>query len=191
MKKNKIIYLIIFLVIIIIVLVQFSEPDLGKKISNIVTLLAAFTGLISVIFEMKKSNDVATSTYILELQKFFQTTPKIQNLYRRLDEYYENKSDTINSDDRDKMVSYLTFLEQISTLVLKGTLSIVDIDNIFFYVYFVCIKNPSVQKIELSKNLDYYQNTITIYKQLIKYRKSKNKPVPLDDTYLYNMRQTI
>ena len=91
MKKAKMIYPIIFLVLIIIVLVQFLEPDLGKKISNLITLIAAFTGLVSVIFEMKKSNDVATSTYILELKKFFQTTAEVQSLYNKLDEYYLNK----------------------------------------------------------------------------------------------------
>ncbi|MDR1033030.1 MAG: hypothetical protein LBL84_03420 [Candidatus Nomurabacteria bacterium] len=185
MKKMSNIYVILVCVVLAMIAIQSLVPAIGDVVAQFLTFGTAVVGVASVVYEMKRSADIAACDFILQLQKFFQGSDEIQTVFTKLDKaYFAGKEPELTNDDRNGVVAYLSFLEMMSVLVLKGSMRIADIDGLFAYHFFLCTNAKPVQDAELVKFADHYENIYKVYQQWLKFRKSKGADIPFTETPL-------
>jgi hypothetical protein len=185
MRKISAVYSIVIAAIAIMVVVQLLSPSIGELLSSMLTILAGVIGVVSVVYEMKRSADISQAEFILELQKFFQESDSIQRVYAELDKAYaKSEKPQLTQSDRADVVAFLSFLETITTLISIGTLKVADADSLLSYPFFLCCNATAVQALELKQYPDYYRNVFKVYPQWLKYRQKHQLDIPWVETAL-------
>ena len=182
MRNDKFLIAVAIILFIILSLNLFA-PVIGVELSTVLTTLATITGIFSVFIEMKRSADIAECEFIFSLQKQFDDNNTIQEVYQALDcAYYEEKE--IKNIERHKIVTYLTFFEMMSNLIIKGVLKIDDVDALYAYPFFIAINNEEIQKKELTAYKQFYRNIYNVYSKWYDYRESNGYEIPYKNNKL-------
>lgn len=69
------------------------------------------------------------------------------------------------SEDYQKIINYLVYLESFVPLLIHKQLHLEDVDDLFGYRYFIAVNNPVLQQNELLKESKYYNGCFKIYKE--------------------------
>ena len=69
------------------------------------------------------------------------------------------------SNDYQKIVNYLVYLESFVPLILHGQLKLEEIDDLFGYRYFIAMNNPVLQENELFRERPYYRGCFKAYEK--------------------------
>ena len=80
--------------------------------------------------------------------------------------------DNIITNDYQKLINYLVYLESFVPLILNDQISFKEVDDLFGYRYFIAMNNPVMQENELKKESKYYQGCFKIYDLWREYRKN-------------------
>ena len=186
MRNYKNLFFILIFILLIFLGIQILEPTFGEMLTSILTTFTTIIGFISVFFEMKRAADIDECNFILETYKHFTANPDsaITKIHDKLDELFVTGKNTLNKSDRKDIVQYLEFFEMLANLIEKDGISIADIDNLYGYDFFIAANCEFIQKEELIPSKSYYEGIFKIYSYWKKYRESKNKPIPFNETPL-------
>jgi len=186
MRNYKSIFLIVILILLIILGLQVIEPSIGSKISATLTTITTIVGFISVFYEMKRSADIDECNFILETYKHFtaDSSQAIDRISKKFDDEFIGKDSKISDKDRGDIIEYLQFFELLASLIEKDSISIVDIDRLYGYSFFVAVNNKKVQELELVPYKDYYEGIYIIYPKWVEYRRKHNKKIPFENNFL-------
>lgn len=96
--------------------------------------------------------------------------------------YYDTeRREILTSENRQKIVNYLVYLESIAPLVLNGVLTLDHIDNLMAYRFFIAVENVELQEKELFPFADYYRGCFKLYKIWKDFRCEHKLKTPVDD----------
>lgn len=181
--RNSKYFIVILLVLMIILALNLLAPTIGTELSAILTTLTTITGIFSVFIEMKRSADISECEFIFNLQKQFDDNKTIQKVYKALDTAYFEKTE-LESIDRKDIVTYLTFFEMMSNLIIKGVLQIDDVDALYAYPFFIAMNNKEIQEAELATYKQFYRNIYAVYSKWFNYREKNGYEIPYEKNRL-------
>lgn len=204
--KKEIKYYIAILVVVVIYLISSFYLDvdpLSKRISTVTTLIAA----VSFWLQFKRNESLNEASYIMNLNNQFVNNKDMTFIEHTLELYYNeyefqfkkygqdsiksNISDlelkldlSRESDDTQKLINYLVYLEALAAIIERNILHIDVIDNLFAYRFFLAVNNPVVQETELLPYKDYYQGIFWLSKEWTRIKKRDGCPIPMSENNL-------
>ena len=90
-------------------------------------------------------------------------------------------SQSRTSEDCQKLINYLVYLESMAIMVENGVLHLGVIDDLFSYRFFLAVNNPIVQEGELLPYADFYQGTYKLSEMWIKQHRKNHIPIPMEE----------
>lgn len=199
-----------FVLIVFAVCITISRfGDMGaldnaiSAISVVVEILA----LVGVFTTLRTEKELKKQEYIKDYSFEFLSSPSLFGVERmleschsiycryddaggRLSEIYiacskimsvvKEESDEGISKEHHELVGYLVYMESLAPLIINRQIPLDDIDDLFGYRYFTTMNNPIVQEVELVPYADYYQGCLKMYPIWMRYRKKKNRVIPMN-----------
>ena len=199
MYREKKYYVIIFVVLIAYWIASFFLPldEFTKRITTTTTLIAA----VVLWLQMKRAERLNESNFIMNLNNQFVGNKDMTLVEHELEQCYNqfesmadkdgNISDeslkklrlglnqSRNSEDCQKLINYLVYLEALSALIYRKVLHLEVIDNLFSYRFFIAVNNPIVQQDELFPYADYYQGIFELSKIWTKQKTDQKIAIPM------------
>lgn len=175
------------------------EP-FSKRVTTVTTLIVA----LAFWLQFKRTERLNQSTYIMNLNNQFVNNSDMTLVEHVLELYYneyvlKTKNDNSNttdvssiklrlnlslkSEDRQKLINYLVYLEALAAIVERNVLHIDVIDNLFSYRFFIAVNNPIVQEMELIPYEQYYKGIFSLSREWTTRYKEKN--------FLYRCKNSI
>ena len=204
MYKEKKYFYIIFGVIILYWIASFLLPldEFTKRITTTTTLIAA----VVLWLQMKRGERLNESNFIMNLNNQFVSNKDMTHVEHELEQCY-NQYETLLKEDGDvsrddlrrlrlglsqsrtsedcqKLINYLVYLEALSALVHRKIIHLDVIDNLFSYRFFIAVNNPIVQQDELFPYADYYQGIFNLSKLWTEDHNKRGISIPMDQ---YNL----
>ena len=191
MKKNKIITLLaVFLLTVSLIGSFFMEDDIASKLFNVITVVTAIVGAVALFIQFKKDKQINEASFIFDFSASFYDEYNCSELVPLLDDYVDNKIKTINFEDNvNTIVRYMAWVESIAAIVEEGTIDLKNIDQVLGYRFFIIVNNKEVQDKELIPYRLHYIGTFKLYQKWYEYKKSKNLPIPLEETSLHKCKE--
>lgn len=143
-----------------------------------VTIVTALVSAVAFWLEFRRTERLNESSFIMNLNNQFISNPSMTFIEHELELYYnqyvvqfnggeaESLDDVrdihlgINlsrsSEDCQKLINYLVYLEALAALVDRGVIHLSVIDDLFSYRFFIAVNNPIVQENELYPYKDFY-----------------------------------
>ncbi len=140
---------------------------------------------------------VDKAQFISEFNKTFMESAGMDRIESYLESSITGESLSSLMDlsiNRSDLMNYLVYLEGFSACVLQEVVEFEDIDDLFFYRFFLAMNHPEVQTVELCPYATYYRSCFKLYDKWLEYRMStpeynengvQNWDIPLYDTSLY------
>lgn len=205
--KERKYYIIIFVVIIAYWIASYLLPldEYTKRITTTTTLIAA----VVLWLQMKRGERLNESNFIMNLNNQFVSNKDMTLVEHELEQCFNQYtvlleedgdvsledlkqlrlglSSSRTSEDCQKLINYLVYLEALSALVSRRILHLDVIDDLFSYRFFIAVNNPIVQQNELHPYKPYYEG---IYKLSEEWTKKHNEwkiPIPM---YQYDLNKT-
>ena len=180
-NKQSIIYYFIFaLVITISIICVWLSNDL---IINVFSTVSTIFGVIGLLYSFHLDRNISEASFLLQLHQTFKNNEKIQKLSQKLESVFLEIPTTIDENDRNNIVEYLTFFEMIGSMEERGVISIASFDSLFGYDFFIAVDNVYVKQIELDSYSEYYKQTHRLMKKWRRYRKKHKLVIPLEHIY--------
>lgn len=140
-------------------------------VSPLKDVISTTTGLIAAVMvwlQLKRTERLNEASYIKDLNNQFINNKDMTKVEHALELYYnqlregcENPVLQLNlsrdSEDCQKLINYLVYLESIASIIQQRILHIEAIHNLFAYRFFIAVNNPIVQMFELYPYSEYYQ----------------------------------
>ena len=199
MYKERKYYVIIFIVVAAYWIASFFLPldEYTKRITTTTTLIAA----VVLWLQMKRAERLNESNFIMNLNNQFVGNKDMTLVEHELEECYNQyealKSEdgvvsdedlkrlslglnlSRSSEDCQKLINYLVYLEALSALIYRKVLHLEVIDNLFSYRFFIAVNNPIVQQSELFPYADYYQGIYKLSEIWTKQHMDRRIPIPM------------
>ena len=187
--KKFVFYFLMFIFLGLLVATLWLDDKVGSLVVNIVTIVTAIIGAISLFVEFKRNRKISISNLMMDYSKsFFNCDFDLYGCFSELEEYAEDTSYKFDYEKcSDKIVIYLHWIESIASLVERGSLDLYTIDNVLSYRFFILVNNPYVQKNELIPNAEFYRGTYYLYNRWYKFEQQRGIDMPLDETALRNI----
>ena len=191
MRRKSILISILLVALLIITLIAglWMAYSIEVRIVNIVTIITAMTGALALYIEFLKNKRIQTSQYLIDYSKsFYNCYYDLYECFAELKKHADNPKYTIDYEKyKYKLKVYLQWVESIATLLERGILDLYTVDNILSYRFFIIVNNPEVQKNILIPDAKFYRGTFYLYDRWSKYEKSRELPIPLENTALGNI----
>ena len=176
------------------------------SLRNMLTTWFAIISAISFWMQFKNSERLNESSFVMNLNYQFINKKELTKIEHKLEKYfykYEeekknlkrnlsiNELKNINLDidfDRSNeecqdLINYLAYFEAIAVMVKNGTVMIEDINDLFYYRFFIAVNNPEVQQNELFPSNPYYRGIFYLdekWSDIMKYDQ-KEEYIPLKE----------
>lgn len=164
------------------------------SIAQVIGMLEGIIGAIAtglVLFQLKEAekaevhqNEIEEASFLLQYNQTFlqdENMVLVESLLENQAYYDAEKREIITSENRQKFVNYLVYLESIAPLVLNGVLTLDHIDNLMAYRFFIAVENVELQEKELFPFADYYRGCFMLYKKWKDFRCERKLKTPVDD----------
>ncbi len=96
------------------------------------------------------------------------------NEYKYVDKpevkYTRKDKKNLVSEEYQRIVNYLVYLEAFVPLILNEQLHLEEVDDLFGYRYFIAMNNPVLQEMELFRERPYYRGCFKVYDDWVKHR---------------------
>jgi len=185
MKKGKLITLIsVFILCLSLLSTLILETGIANRIAEVVTLITAVIGAMALYLQFKRDKEVNECSFILEFWNNFSENQELTRIMLNCDKDIKTKETCFKEDDYTSIVLYAQWLEALSAIIMRDVLDFDFIDNMYNYMFFVFVNNKYIQENELLPNMQYYQGIFTTYGLWVKYLKTHNKPVLLEENAL-------
>ena len=184
---------------------HFPFDEFTKRITTTTTLIAA----VAFWLQFKRNERLSESNYIMNLNQQFISNKDMSFVEHELELYYnqyeamhkENEdlsadelqkihlgiSQSRTSDECQKLINYLVYLEALAALVGRQVIHLGVIDDLFSYRFFLAVNNPVVQQDELFPYADYYQGIFKLSEKWTKSHIKKNIAIPMRQYNLPDM----
>ena len=169
---------------------RFSDADSGV-IADLSSAVISSVAAGLVLYQLKNSeqerirqSDIEEATFILQYNQAFIQDPNMAEVEKLLEDqtYYNKKNEEIiTSENRQKFVNYLVYLEGLAPLILRGVLDLEHIDDLMAYRFYLAVNNKELQEKELKKFAEYYRGCFKLYKTWTEYRNSHGLKILLDE----------
>ncbi|MCI5157045.1 MAG: hypothetical protein D3906_01150 [Candidatus Electrothrix sp. AUS1_2] len=136
--------------------------------------LAAAIGLSFVYFQLNASRKIAEADLVLRLEG--EWIDHYMEYYKKFlagGKWSIDGLGPIDSDEKVLIEEYLDFFVTLSVLVENKLLSLVIIDEMFAYRFFVAANNPHAKNVIESKK-EYWPSLYRLHKSWTKYRQQRN-----------------
>ncbi len=200
MYREKGYFVAIIMVVICFFVISFTNlaplDDITKRITTATTLI----GAVALWLQLKRGERLNESNFIMNLNKEFVSNANMTLVEHELEQCY-NQYETIlkekgeisseelkmlrldlsqsrTSEDCQKLINYLVYMEALASLVCRRVLHLDVIDNLFAYRFFIAINNPIVQQNEIFPYAEYYRGLFDLStrwtnEKIKRYRKKK------------------
>ncbi len=199
-NKEKKFYIIIFVVVIVYIIATFflDVDPLSKRITTVTALISA----VAFWLQFKRAERLNESSYIMNLNNQFISNKDMTLVEHELELYYNQYEAMINdksnpdlnvvskltlgisqsrtSEQCQKLINYLVYLEALAALVERQVIHLDVIDNLFSYRFFLAVNNPIVQENELLPYSDFYQGIFKLSEYWVKDHQKRKIPIPMD-----------
>lgn len=205
-EKKEIKYQVAILVIVVLYLIgsfYYDIDSLSKRISTVTTIIAA----VAFWLQFKRTEKLNESSYLMNLNNQFVNNKDMTMIEHVLELYYNEYQFNYNkrnlkeeglgisymelkldlsrdSEDCQKLINYLVYLEAIAAIVERNVLHIDIIDNLFAYRFFLAVNNPVIQETELLPYKDYYKGIYFLSKEWTRLYQKEKTPIPMAE---YNL----
>lgn len=208
-KNERKYYIIIFILVIVYWFVSFHVPldEVTKRITTTTTLIAAVTFWL----QLRRTERLNESNYIKDLNNQFITNKDMSLVEHELELYYnqyeallngrekltQKEMETIHlglnqsraSDECQKLINYLVYLESLAALVDRQVIHLDVIDDLFSYRFFIAVNNPVVQQDELLPYKDFYQGIFRLSERWTETHHNKKILIPMEQYTLYKVAE--
>ena len=150
MKLDRGIMNLSLTVIIVIVILLLTQKYLGDSLSEIITIITAVFGVVSILYQLRKDYQISKAEFIYSLNDSFSNNSEIAYIYMLLKKFRDNGKQEINEDDGRRMGDYIMFFEIMGYLLEEKMITLDLMDKIFANKFFLFMNNPDVQKYQLS-----------------------------------------
>ena len=176
----------------------------GEPIEHVVGMLEGIIGAVAtglVLYQLKigekterHQSEIEEASFALQYNQAFIQDDNMVEVERLLEDqaYYDDEPrEILNSENRQKFISYLVYLESMAPLILSGVLSLDYIDNLMAYRFFLAIDNAELQEKEILPFADYYRGCFKLYKVWKEYRDIHGFSCPKDDCKNKNAMRSL
>jgi len=188
MKKIIAILLWAFLTLgIITVLLFFNfKYEWGKNESmttglNLVTVVTAVMGAIGIVLQLSRDKSLKEVQFIVDFNKNFVEFDDLMKVHDMCSERFGMPVDEDYKDkplDHTAVYKYLDAFEPLYFLLKNKAVSVDKMYDLVSYRFFIVVCTPEVQREIILKHEDSYENIISMYRILEKYRIKKGKKPP-------------
>lgn len=210
MNSERKYYITIIVAVIIYWIASFFLPldSFTKRITTTTTLIAA----VAFWLQFKRTERLNESNYIMNLNNQFIANKEMSHVEHELELYYNqyealrggreslpdeevwlihlNLSQSRTSEECQKLINYLVYMEALAALVDRQVIHLDVIDDLFSYRFFVAVNNPVVQQDELLPYSDFYQGIIKLSKRWTDNHRKNNVMIPMDQFNLSDRIKT-
>ncbi len=200
-------YIFILCAVIIYWIVSYHLPfdEFTKRVTTTTTLIAA----VAFWLQFKRTERLNESNYIMNLNQQFISNKDMSFVEHELELYYNQYearlrgqdslpdeslyeihlgiSQSRTSDECQKLINYLVYLEALAALVDRQVIHLGVIDDLFSYRFFLAVNNPVVQQDELFPYADYYQGIFKLSKKWTQNHIKRNIAIPMQQYSLPEM----
>lgn len=202
MKRNRELKFYIAILIVVtayLICSNFVNVDVfSKRITTVTALISA----VAFWLQFKRTERLNESSYIMNLNNQFIGNKDMTRVEHELELYYnqyeahfgnqkqisEDEIATIHlglnqsrtSDDCQKLINYLVYLESLAALVDRQVIHLDVIDDLFSYRFFVAVNNPVVQEGELFPYANFYQGIFKLSEYWAKNHRDRKIPIPME-----------
>lgn len=184
-------------------------------VRNRLTTLFAIVSALAFWLQFKKTERLNESNYVMNLNNQFINNKNMTMIEHELELYFNQYTELkrnllktgsagittdevsklhlgINlsrtSDDCQKLIDYLVYLESMAVMVENGVIRINDVDDLFSYRFFLAVNNPVVQEHELLPFSEFYRGTYVLSQRWIDDHRKKNISIPMEEFCLTGER---
>lgn len=208
MKRERKYYIAILIIVALYIIgtIFFDIEPLSKLISTVTTIIAA----VAFWLQFKRTESLNESSYIMNLNNQFVNNKDMTMIEHILELYYNEYEFNYNkrnlktkghgistielkmnlsreSEDCQKLVNYLVYLEALAAIIERNVLHLNIIDNLFAYRFFLAVNNPVVQETELIPYKDYYKGIFFLSREWTELYNRENTPIPMVEFNLADM----
>ncbi|QTE67644.1 GNAT family N-acetyltransferase [Clostridiales bacterium] len=200
MYRERRYFIAIIAVVVCFIVVSFMNwaplDDITKRITTSTTLI----GAVVLWLQLKRGERLNESNFIMNLNNQFVGNANMTLVEHELEQCYNQyeamlkEKDNISgeelkklrldlsqsrtSEDCQKLINYLVYMEALASLVCRRVLHLDVIDNLFAYRFFIAVNNPIVQQNEIFPYAEYYRGLFDLSKRwtdekLERYRKKE------------------
>lgn len=150
---------------------------------NICTTIGAIVGALSLIVlstTFYRNIKVNKSSYLLTIDKYFAENTSMQEIYNCLSDH-DSCIELCGLKDMSssKLSTYLTFIENFYTLSIRTKIFKIDeLYNLFGHRIFSALHNEEIQKREIEKYRDHFENLFVLHKVLFLYCIKNERKIP-------------
>ncbi len=189
---------------------DYTFDGLVKRLTTLFAVISAITFWLN----FKRTERLNESNYALNLNNQFIGNKDMTRIEHELELYYNQYNELLQglhrqglqmnvaevssirlglnlsrtSDDCQKLINYLVYLESMAIMVESGILHIRDIDDLFSYRFFLAVNNPIVQEQELLPYSDFYRGIYALSRRWIEDHRSRKIPIPIAEFCLTEER---
>lgn len=169
--------------IVIGIVVSSFLTEYNTVIASVTTTITAVIGAVALFFQFKKDKEVNKASFLLEFSKQFYETYDCLEIFNLIEQSVDDTSFDLYKELSKpghmlKIENYLSWCMTLASLVQKGTVSILDIDALFYYRFFAVVNNKAIQDLELMKYSNAYLDVINLYNNWRSFRIKHKKEIP-------------
>lgn len=211
MNRNKeyIYFLMIFILVSVYLIISFIIPEeiITKRLTTVIAIISA----VAFWLQFKRAERLNESNFIMNLNNQFIGNEDMTMIEHELELYYNQyevlfgNEDAISydnvskvylginlsrtSEDCQKMINYLVYLEALASMIESHVLHISVIDDLFSYRFFLAVNNPVIQENELFPYADFYQGVYKLSERWIKDHEKRGISIPMRAFCLTRLRR--
>lgn len=189
---------------------DYTFDGLVKRLTTLFAVVSAVTFWLN----FKRTERLNESNYALNLNNQFIGNKDMTKIEHELELYYNQYNELLEglqragkqmnvkdvssirlglnlsrtSDECQKLINYLVYLESMAIMVENGVLHIRDIDDLFSYRFFLAVNNPIVQEQELLPYSDFYRGIYGLSERWVEDHNRRKIPIPIAEFCLTEKR---
>lgn len=181
--KKRIIVVFAFIGIIIayfVIVFKYNSDFLanGTNFFNVLMTFTAICGVFGIIYQNDQSNKLNAAQFIFDLNQQY-----ISNInYQKVLDMLETNSDVSYSVEfNDTIAQCLDFFESLYIFLQNGLISMMLIDELFCFRFFIVVNSRYVQDNVLTPHKDYYRNIVRLHYvwKNYKLKRGSEKSIPM------------
>lgn len=193
---------IVILRVIFVHVLGMTEEQ-ASTITGIGGVVAQVVAALMIVFQLdqersvvEKQSDIEEANFILQYNQTFIQDENMSMVERLLEQHLtgEIQGEIITSENKQKFINYLVYLEGFAPLVLREVIRLETIDDLMAYRFFLAINNKELQEKEITVFAEYYRGCFKMYNKWKAYRNSIDRPILQEENSLdkwYNYEKYI
>ena len=215
-KSKESIFLICMAVVIIgyfVLLVLYKTDAISPNIDPVSKVVSTLTTLIAAVafwLQFKRTERLNEANFIKDLNNQYITNKDMGYIEHQLELYFIQYSACLGnrkqlsqeeigkihlgidlsrtSDDCQKMVNYLAYMECLAAVEGRNVLHLDVIDDLFSYRFFVAVNNPVVQENDFLPYKEYYEGVFRLSQKWVENHRKRGIAIPMEQFCLSEER---